>query len=100
MAGFQVTASQLKAKAGELRELNSQFKTQVGNLENQEQSLCSMWEGDSKNAFHTAFNNDKTQMNNFYNLIIQYCASLESIASQYEMAEAKNVSIASTRNYQ
>lgn len=99
MAAFMVTAGQLKAKAGELRDLNAQFKSQVGNLESQESSLVSMWEGEAKNAFHTAFQNDKTQFDNFYNLIEQYCASLENIASRYDMAEARNVSTAQTRSY-
>lgn len=99
MAAFQVTASQLKAKASELRELNNQFKTQVGNLESQEGSLMSMWEGNARNTFDTAFKNDKAQMDNFYNLIEQYCVALENIAAKYDMAEAQNVSTASTRTY-
>jgi len=99
MAAFQVTASELKAKAGNLRDMNSKFKAQVSNLETQEQSLASMWEGEAKNAFRTAFNNDKAQMDNFYNLIEQYCIALEQIASKYELAEAQNVSTASSRTY-
>lgn len=99
MAAFQVTSSQLKAKAGELRDLNNQFKTQKGNLETQESSLMSMWEGEAKNAFDTAFKNDAAQMDNFYNLIEQYCAALENIASKYDMAEAQNVSTAQSRTY-
>lgn len=99
MAAFQVTASELRTKAENLRSTNSQFKTQVGNLENQEKSLASMWEGDAKTAFHTAFNNDKVQMDNFYNLIEQYCAALENIAAQYEKTEMMNTDTASTRAY-
>lgn len=99
MAAFQVTSSQLKAKASELRELNGQFKTQVGNLESQEGSLLTMWEGNARNTFDTAFKNDKAQMDNFYNLIEQYCVALENIAAKYDMAEAQNVSTASARSY-
>lgn len=99
MGLIQVSAAELKAKAGELRNLNSQFKTQVGNLESQEQALIGMWEGEARDAFNTAFNNDKTQMDNFYNLIEQYCVALENIAAKYEMAESQNVSTASTRTY-
>ena len=69
MAAFTVTSSELKAKANELRNLNAQFKTQVGNLESQEGNLVTMWEGEAKNAFHTAFMNDKSQMDKFYDLI-------------------------------
>lgn len=99
MAAFRVTSSELRSKAGELRELNAQFKTQVGNLESQEGSLLSMWEGEARNAFDAAFKNDKAQMDNYYNLIEQYCSSLENIAAKYDAAEAQNVSTAQTRSY-
>lgn len=99
MGLIQVSAAELKAKAGELRNLNSQFKTQVGNLESQEQTLVGMWEGEARDAFNNAFNNDKAQMDNFYNLIEQYCVALENIAAKYDMAEAQNVSTAATRTY-
>lgn len=99
MGLIQVSATELKAKAGELRNLNSQFKTQVGNLESQEQTLVGMWEGEARDAFNNAFNNDKAQMDNFYNLIEQYCVALENIAAKYDMAEAQNVSTAASRTY-
>lgn len=99
MALIQVTASQLKSKANELRSFNGQFKSQVGNLESQEASLASMWEGEAKNAFHTAFMNDKGQMDKFYELIEQYCQALETIAQKYEQAEAQNAQTASQRTY-
>lgn len=99
MALIRVTASELKTKASELKDLNGRFKSQVGSLESQEQTLVSMWEGEARDAFNTAFNSDKTQMNNFYNLINQYCSALELIAAKYDMAEMQNVSTASTRKY-
>ena len=99
MALIQVTAAELKSKANELRSLNGQFKSQVGNLESQEASLASMWEGEAKTAFHTAFNNDKVQMDNFYDLIEKYCQALETIAEKYQQAEAQNTETASTRKY-
>lgn len=99
MAAFQVTSSELKAKANELRELDAQFKTQAGNLESQEGSLISMWEGEARNAFDMAFKSDKAQMDNFYNLIQQYCVALDNIAAKYDMAEARNVSTAQARTY-
>ncbi|MBE5881917.1 MAG: WXG100 family type VII secretion target [Lachnospiraceae bacterium] len=99
MAEIKVTVSELRSKAGELRNLNSQFKTKVGELESAEQNLASMWEGDAKTAFHTAFTNDKTQMDNFYNLMEQYIITLENIATEYENKEMANAQIASTRSY-
>lgn len=99
MAAFQVTSGELKAKSNELRELNTQFRTQIENLKTQEGTLTSMWEGEAKNAFDTAFKNDTAQMDNFHNLIEQYCAALDGIAAKYDMAEAQNVSIAQGRSY-
>lgn len=99
MAMIQVTASQLKSKANELRSSNSFFKAQVNTLEGHEASLASMWEGEAKNAFHTAFNNDKAQMEKFAELIEQYCQALETIAQKYEQAEAQNAQTASQRTY-
>lgn len=99
MAAFTVTASQLKTAASELRALNGQFKSTVGSLETQEGSLASMWEGEAKDAFHNAFINDKGQMDNFYNLIDQYCSALENIADKYSQAEQQNLSTAQSRSY-
>ena len=99
MALIRVTAAQLRSTANELRSVNGNFKSQVGNLESQEGALASMWEGEAKNAFHTAFMNDKAQMDKFYELIEKYCQTLESMAQKYEQAEAANTQTASSRSY-
>lgn len=99
MAFFQVTASELKSKAEELRNLNSNFKNEVGNLETTEAALKSKWVGQANDTFHNAFMKDKGQMDNFYNLIEKYVDALLQIAAQYEKAESNNTEIASSRNY-
>jgi len=99
MAEIKVTASQLNSKAEELEGLNNQFKSTVGALEETENVLAGMWEGEAKDAFHTAFNNDKTQMNNYFNAIAQYVNVMRQIAAKYAQAEAVNVSTASERKY-
>lgn len=99
MAYFQVTSSQLKAKAEELRNLNATFKSTTGELEELEATLGSQWEGEAKNAFHQAFTRDKIQMDNFYNAIEQYVNVLLNIAAKYENAESINTQTASTRTY-
>lgn len=99
MAEIMVTSSQLKAKADSLRECNEKFKAQVTNLENQEGSLITMWEGEARNVFDRAFKSDKAQFDNFYNLIMQYVQTLETIAAKYAEAEATNAQIAGTRTY-
>ena len=99
MAEIQVTSATLRSKAEELKQLNAQFKTAVSALEASESSLNGKWEGESHDSWHQAFNKDKTQMDNFYNAIQNYCTSLLSIAEKYEQAENKNISTATTRNY-
>lgn len=98
MAAFQVSTSQLRAKAGELREMNAQFKTRVGELEAQERAMTSMCEGQSITAFDAAFKNDKAQMDNFYQLIEQYCTALENIAAEYEKAEQQNLAVVMSKS--
>ena len=99
MALMRVTASQLKAKAEELTGLNQNLKTNVGELEACEQNLVGMWDGQAKDAFHRAFQNDKIQMTNFSTLIEKYVNVLLNIASKYEQAENLNTETASTRKY-
>ena len=99
MAEIKVTSTELKNKATELRNLNSQFKSAVEDMTSNEQSLSTMWDGEAKDSFHTAFMNDKTQMDQFYQVIEKYCAALDQIAAQYEQAEIRNVNTATTRSY-
>ncbi len=97
MAQIMVTPAELRSSASTLREYNVNFKTQVQNLETTETSLGSKWEGEAKQAFHTAFMNDKNFLDKFATLIEQYCGTLEEIAAKYEQAEAKNLNTATTR---
>lgn len=99
MAEFMVTASNLISKAEDLQSLNSSFKSQVEKLSSDEQSLSGMWEGDARNAFHNAFEHDKTEMYEFYNAIVTYVNALNEIAQKYAQAEVTNVEIANTRKY-
>lgn len=99
MAEIKVTASQLNAKAEELEGLNNQFKNTVNALEETETTLMGMWDGEAKDTFHQAFNNDKTQMNNYFNAIAQYVNVMRQIAAKYAQAEAANVGTASQRKY-
>ena len=94
MSAFTAHASQLRAKAEELTNLNSSFKSNVSELETCEQNLSSMWEGQAKEAFHQAFTSDKVQMTNFSTLIDKYVNTLLSIAAKYEQAELANVETA------
>lgn len=99
MGMIQVTATQVRAKAEEMQNLNAQFKAQTETLAAEEQGLGSMWEGQAKTAFHTAFTRDQSQMDEFHGLIGLYVQALLQIAAKYEQAEARNVELASGRTY-
>ena len=71
MALIRVTAAQVKSTADQLRQYDSQFKSQLDNLETHEQNLSSMWEGQA----------------------------LEQIARSYEEAEARNTDTATKRSF-
>ena len=99
MAAFNVTPAQLKSLASELEQLNSQFKSAVGNLEQTEQNLGTMWEGEAKNAFRSAFQRDKSNMDLFHANILKFVAALNTMAAKYEQAENANVSTGTQRSY-
>lgn len=96
---IRVSATELIAKANELKNLNAQLKASIGELEATEETLRTMWEGEANDAFHTAFTNDKIQMTNFYNAIEVYIYRLLEIAAKYQQAEATSREIAATRTY-
>lgn len=99
MAEFNVTASQLNAKADELKQINATYKAKVNALEETEAALAAMWEGEAKEAFRNAFKRDKTNMNNFYAAIELYVSVLQQIAAEYAKAEATNTQTAGQRSY-
>ena len=99
MAEFSVTISQLQSKADELEQLNKTFDSMVKNLEETEGALNTMWEGEAKKGFHTAFTNDMIQLRNFYNAIIAYINALRLAIQKYIEAANKNVELAATRKY-
>ena len=99
MAEIKVMTNELKSKIEELRTLNTQFKSAVGELESTEASPNSMWEGNAKTAFHNAFTSDKQQMDNFYTAIELYAQKLEVILAKYIQAENTNIELANNRTY-
>ncbi len=100
MAGnIRVTAQNLRSKAEELKNLNSQFRNTATQLEESEETLHGMWEGEAHDAFHNAFHRDRTQMDNFWRAIEEYVQRLVATAARYEQTEASNVAIGTERKY-
>lgn len=99
MSFYQVTSSQLRNCAEEMKNLNARFKSEEENLRSSETNLKTMWEGEANETFHTAFIHDATAMDLFHETVEQYIAALLVIAERYEIAERKNAEIARARNY-
>lgn len=95
---IKVTSSELRAKADELEQYNSKFKSEVEKMTGYEQDLRSMWEGDAQKAFSQAFMTDKGKMDAFSNNIALYIAALRADSVKYDQAEAQATSIGQTRN--
>lgn len=99
MAEFNVTISDLVGKANTLNELNQTFRGQISSMTDLECGLNGMWEGEARNAFHIAFNNDVLQMDNFHKAITIYVETLLASAERYQKAELINIEIGKTRQY-
>ena len=97
MAELQVTPSELKNKAQELKNQNGNLKTKISDLMQAESTLGTKWDGQAKEAFHTAFTADIQKIEAFQEGIAGYITALEGIAQQYEKAESTNLQTATTR---
>ncbi len=98
MSFFQVTSSELRKKADQLKGLNARFKSGTDSMQATEQSLKSMWEGEANQAFHNAFIKDKGSMDQFHAAIERFIEALLIIAAKYEEAEKKNIQTATVRS--
>ena len=99
MAFIYLEASSLSEKANELEALNEHLLIIIENLNDYEANLSSMWEGEAKEAFRTAYQRDAIQMKNFYNAIFLYVAQLRVIIERYRQREMLNTQTAATRTY-
>jgi len=98
MAEIKVTPQELKTKAETLQNFNTQFRSAVEKMVGYVSQLNGMWEGEAKEAFNKAFNDDKGKMDQFAQNIEKYVQALLESASQYENAEKTATSLASQRS--
>ncbi len=97
MAGFRVNTATLRSEAEKLKNLDEQFKNKITDLQQKENALSGMWEGQARDAFHNAFTQDYNQFINFYNGILQFVDRLNDAAKKYDEAENQNFETASVR---
>lgn len=96
---FQVTPKTLRTKADGLRNQNKTLRAKIEDLRTQAKNLDQMWEGDAHNAFRTQFVTDMQKMDEFCATIDAYANALDNISVQYENAESKNTSTASSKSH-
>lgn len=94
MAEIKVNAQQLTSTANELRSMNAQFSSEIEALNNCQQQLNSMWVGEAKDKFNSAYNQDREKMNQFKQAIDKFITALEDIAQKYRKAEQQATTIA------
>lgn len=99
MAEFKVNIPALTSKMEELMAQNETLKAQKESLSTASQSLKSVWEGEAQAAFTNAVNQDLIKIQDFINLIEQYCQKLNEIIDRYRDAENRNMDTATTRTY-
>ena len=99
MAEMVINSQTIKTQADNLSNLNVQFQSQVNELKSIEATLNSSWDGESRATFHQAFQSDVDQMDHFFQIINEYVSTLMNIAARYEVAENRNIDVASTRTY-
>jgi len=97
MAEIKVTSRELRNKADNLEGLNRSFRAEVEKMVGYEAQLATMWEGEAKEAFRKAFNDDKAKMDRFAQNIDKYIEALRMDAQKYEDAENRNIQIATER---
>ena len=87
MAEFQVTASALKEKAEQLRQLGERYTNKV------QEKLSASWEGAGKAAFDCVFQEDCMKMDLFRQTVEEYYQVLQQIIAGYEQAESRSIGI-------
>ena len=97
MAEFSVSTYQINSQAEELIRLNNRFRTAVQELAQTEAALNQMWEGESREAFHSAFGRDLSQMQKFSGTTASYTGALQETVRRYQAAERQNLELAGRR---
>lgn len=90
MSDFVVSVSDLKAKVDTLRQLNAQFKSQVGELEATEMNLQGMWEGEAATAYITKFRGLEDDIQKMIRMIQEHSSDLQEMAQIYSEADMAN----------
>ena len=97
MAEFQVTSNEVQSKSLELQNLAKQMRSKIDEMDQIEQNLAGMWEGDAHEAFRSNYTQSKQKMMTFVNALEKYFLTLNDIAVTYHNSENKNIQTANNQ---
>jgi WXG100 family type VII secretion target len=90
---FRVQISGLNSGVTELVTLNQQFTNVMKQLQESVATLSAQWEGEAKEKYNTAMNQDVEMMLKFSELMQRYIEALADISKNYSNTEQTNVGI-------
>ena len=97
MAEIKVTTQKLRDTSTDLQAKKDDIAKRLDELNELEQRLGSMWEGQAKESFHAAFMQTHSNCKNFLEAVKAFIVKLDETASKYDSNEARAVEAASKR---
>ena len=97
MAQFGVDLAKLRTALADLGKEKGKLSNKISDLQTSEQTLSGKWEGEAKDSFEKAFNDDLKKMNLFIEAVGKYERALQDTIAAYEKAESTNISTGKQR---
>lgn len=85
---LDVSVAQMRADAGDLRQLCADFNAQKTDVFDAGRALDATWEGDASQKFAARLRQDEPSFDELYRVILDYCQAIEDSAVEYERTEA------------
>jgi WXG100 family type VII secretion target len=87
MARIRVTPDQVRQVGGQFKQASTQSQEMVTRLQNTMTQLSPEWEGMSQQRFFQQYEQWRTSMNNYVQMLQQISQELEAIAVRFEQAD-------------
>ena len=87
MARIKITPDQVRQVGNQFKQASQQSRDMVSNLQNTMNSMEPEWEGLTKERFYQEFQQWRTSMNQFVELLNGIGQQLDAIAARFEAAD-------------
>jgi len=87
MARIKITPDQVRQVGGQFKQASQQSQEMVGRLQSTMNSMEGEWEGLTKERFYQEFQQWRTSMNQFVELLNNIGQQLDAIAARFEAAD-------------